>query len=466
MQIMQRDLNLNDSKERSIFARIAYGVGDFGPSMAGNTLMVFFCFFLTTIAGLSPALAGIILCLSHGWSAISTLFIGVLSDRTQSRWGRRRIWMVGSAPLLGISFLLHWWIPPWQTGMQFVYFLGVALLFQTAGNAFTIPYGALLTDLTDDQEEHLRLNGFRFGFSLSGCLGSLLLAQAINHWSSQPQQQMVILGSIGAIVIVGSILCCCWGTEEQPSTNLSQPKPTPLNVNALFNNRPLILLSGIYAFSWMALQITPTVLPYFIVNCLNLQTSAIPTIVVLIQGTALLSLMLWEWLSRQMGKKFVFGLGTSLWILATLGLIDLQPGQLPLLYGLAILMGLGMSTVYLVPLSLLPEVADLDEQVSGQRREGLLYSILVFLQKIALALGLFIVGQLLAGSGFQEAIPGPVQLLQPRSALTMIRAITVVIPAISLLTSLLLMSLYDSKAIGWNRVPQLRRATASNSHSG
>ena len=465
MQTMQSDLKSNDlsPKGLGLSARIAYGIGDFGPSMAGNTLTVFFFFFLTTIAGLSPALAGIILCLSQGWSALSTLVIGVLSDRTQSRWGRRRIWMLSSVPLLSISFLMHWWIPPWQEGLQFIYFLLVALLFQTAGNAFTIPYGALLTDLTDQQDEHVRLNGFRFGFSLSGGIGCLLLAQAVNHWSSQPQQQLAILGGICAIVAAMSILCCCLATQEQPSPSSNSanapcqspirpivpPKLTLTHFNTLLNNRPLMVLSGIYALSWSALQITPTVLPYFIVHCLNLQSSSIPAIVVLIQGTSLLSLSLWEALSRHIGKKNVFWAGTSLWILAMLGLMNLQPGQFSLLYGLAVFMGIGMSTVYLVPLSLLPEVADLDEQLSGQRREGLIYSILVFLQKIALALGLFIVGQLLAEAGFQSAIPGPVQLLQPQSALMTIRSITVILPVMSLLASLLLMGLYRVKPGQW-----------------
>jgi GPH family glycoside/pentoside/hexuronide:cation symporter len=461
---MQSDLT--KPKPLSLFTRLAYGIGDFGPSMAGNTLMVFFFFFLTTMAGLSPALAGIILCLSNAWSAISTLLVGALSDRTQSRWGRRRIWMLGSAPLLGTAFFLHWWIPPWQGWMQFSYFLGVALVFQTAGNAFTIPYGALLTDLTNQHDEHLRLNGFRFGFSLSGGIGSLLLAKGINTWISQPQQQVVILGGVCAIVAVVSILCCCFGTQEQPNERPISPIATPLQIHTLLNNHLLILLAGIYALSWFALQITPTVLPYFIVHCLNLQSSAIPTIIVLIQGSSLLSLIAWEFLSRQIGKKIVFWMGSGLWILGVLGFIELQPGQIALLYGLSVLMGVGMGTVYLVPLSLLPQVADLDEQMTGQRREGLLYSILAFLQKIALAIGLLLVGQLLAGAGFQEAIPGPVQLLQPRSALMMIRSITVMLPVISLLVSLLLMSLYDAKAVQWGRSLQPRQVAASNVNSG
>lgn len=432
-----------DKNELSLLARLAYGIGDFGPSMAGNTLMVFFFFFLTTVAGLSPDRAGIILCLSQGWSAVSTLFVGSLSDRTRSRWGRRRSWMLASVPIMAISFFLHWWVPPWQESLQFTYFLIVALLFQTAGNAFTIPYGALLNEVSDQHDEHIRLNGFRFGFSLSGCILSLLLAQVISSWVNQPQQQVFDLGVICAIAITISILCCCWGTQERANLPEAKAIESKSDWKSLLSNRSLLLLAGIYALSWMALQITPAVLPYFIVHCLQLESAAIPKIVLCIQGTALATLPLWTILSRSIGKKLTFWAGTGLWVLAALALVDLYAGRMSLVYGLSIAMGAGMATTYLIPLSMLPEVADIDELISGQRREGLLYSIMVFLQKIALALGLLAVGQLLAWSGFQQTIPGPVQLLQPNSALTLIRSITVAIPVSSLLISLLLMSLYD-----------------------
>jgi GPH family glycoside/pentoside/hexuronide:cation symporter len=425
--------------------------------MAGNTLMVFFFFFLTTVAGLSPDRAGLILCLSQGWSAVSTLLIGALSDRTQSQWGRRRIWLLGSAPVLGLSFWLHWWVPPGGEWLRFSYFLLVALLFQTAGNAFTIPYGALMTDLTDRHNEHIRLNGFRFGFSLSGCILSLLLAQVMDQWISQPQQRVFTVGLICAIAIVMSILACCWGVKESPGAGTQahkqadeQADKVPMQPsgtwNTLLYNRSLLVLAGVYALSWLALQITPALLPYFIVYCLQLDSSAIPQLVLLIQGTALATLFLWERLSHSIGKRLVFWAGTSLWILAALELLDLRPGQMGLMYMLSVLIGFGMSTVYLIPLSLLPEVAALDEQQTGQRREGLLYSILVFLQKIALAIGLFVVGQLLASADFQQAILGPIQLVQPNSALSMIRVITAFIPVMSLLASLWLMSLYEARS--------------------
>jgi GPH family glycoside/pentoside/hexuronide:cation symporter len=456
-----------DQDRLSLPTQLAYGIGDLGPSMAGNTLMVFFFFFLTTIAGLSPDLAGIILLLSNGWSAVSTLVIGAWSDRTQSPWGRRRIWMFCSAPILGASFFLHWWVPSSNDGLLFSYYLIIALLFQTAGNAFTIPYGALVTDLSENHDEHIRLNGLRFGFSLTGCIVSLLLAQGIGYWIAQPQQQLLALGLGCAIVTIASIFCCCWGTTERSiAVNTTNNSTGNFQLKELLANRPLLFLVGIYAFSWLAAQITPTLLPYFIVNCLQLEASAIPTIVLVMQGTALLALLIWEPLSRQIGKKPVFCLGSILWALAELGLFRLQAGQTVWMYALVAVMGMGIATAYLIPSSMLPEVIDSDELETGQRREGLVYSILVFLQKGILAFGLFLVGQLLAWSGFQEAIPGPIQALQPESALVAIRLIVVAFPTLALLGSLVLLYFYPiTKAVQQDTLMQLqqRRVTVSNS---
>ena len=434
--------NCSNQDKLGFSTQLAYGAGDLGPSMAGNTLIVFFFFFLTTIAGLPPNLAGVILLLSNSWSAISTLIVGILSDRTQSRWGRRRIWMLCSAPILGISFFLLWWVPPSENWLRFVYYLVIAILFQTAASAFVIPYGALVTDLTENHQEHIRLNSMRFAFSLTGCIGSLLLAQGLAHWIHQPQQQLRFLGLICALIIISSIMWCCWRTEER---SIPVTKTCQLNwheFKSLLSNKPLLILVGIYSLSWLAVQITPAILPYFVVNCMGLESSAITQIVLLIQGTALTGLFIWEPLSQQVGKKVVYWIGISFWILAELGIFQVQSGQTHLMYGLAIISGLGMATAYFIPSSMLPEVIDWDELQTGQRREGLFYSILMFLYQITIALGLFFVGQWLSWSGFQETLPGSMQIIQPDSALLAIRQAMVFLPSVALLTSLVLSYFY------------------------
>lgn len=460
--------NRFQGEKLSFSTQIAYGVADFGPSMAGNILVVFFFFFLTTVAGLPANLAGVILLLSNCWSAISTLLVGILSDRTTCAWGRRRIWMLASAPILGFSFFLLWWIPPHQDWLKFGYYLAIAILFQTAASAFVVPYSALITDLSDDHSDHLRLNSMRFGFSLAGCIGSLLLAQFISHWIYNPRQQLLELGFICALLTVLSIVSSCWKINERPHT----PKPTSPDTNhwqgikTIFGNQPLLMLVGIYALSWLAVQITPAILPYFITNCLKLNSEVVTQVVLLMQSTALIALFIWEPLSKLLGKKKVFALGSIIWIVAEIGLFYLQPGERFTMYSLAMVAGVGMSTTYFIPASMLPEVIDWDELKTGERREGLFYSIMMFIYQITFAIGLFGVGQWLDLSGFQAAIPGPIKLVQPSSALMAIRQAIVILPTAALTISLILTYFYPiNSTVHQHTIVKLKKRRLATSTS-
>lgn len=113
-------------------------------------------------------------------------------------------------------------------------------------------------------------------------------------------------------------------------------------------------------------------------------------------------------------------MGMSVWVIAQIGLFLLQPGQVVGMYVLAVMAGFGVSTAYLVPWSMIPDVIELDELNTGQRREGL-YGYMVLLQKVALAIGVFLVGQSLQVSGFLKTTAGQPIPTQPDSALWAIR---------------------------------------------
>ena len=121
----------------------------------------------------------------------------------------------------------------------------------------------------------------------------------------------------------------------------------------------------------------------------------------------------------------------------------MQPGQVGLMYLLGIMAGFGVSVAYLVPWSMMPDVIELDELQTGQRREGVFYGFMVLMQKFGLAFGLFLVGIALQASGFQENIPGQTELpIQPDTALTAIRVAVGPIPIICLVCGLFLTYFY------------------------
>jgi GPH family glycoside/pentoside/hexuronide:cation symporter len=456
--------NCSGQGKLGLFNQIAYGLGDFGPSLAGNAVLVFFLFFMTTVAGLPADLAGLIMFVAHSWSAVSTLIVGQFSDRLQTRWGRRHIWMILSAPIMAVSFILMWWVPPTSEWFRFVYYLALVLIFETAANIYLIPYGALLTDQSDDPQYHVRLNGLRFGFSLAGCMGALVIMRAIAQWEYRPTQQLWDLGLVGAFLTVASIAFCCWGTQERECTQPTNDSSRWQELKSLFQNRPLLFLVGIHALAWLAVQITPAIVPYFVNHYMDLDSTETTQVILVIQGMALMGMFIWEPLSRRLGKRVVHWLGSSIWIVASLNWLWLEPGQINQMYLLAATAGLGMSSSYLVPPSMLPEVADWDELHTGKRREGLFWSLLLFLQKFILATGLFLVGQLLNRFGFAESVPGPVEVIQPESALMAIRYLVVFVPVLALVGSLILTLIYPlDRTTYQNTLFELEKRRLANS---
>jgi GPH family glycoside/pentoside/hexuronide:cation symporter len=176
---------------------------------------------------------------------------------------------------------------------------------------------------------------------------------------------------------------------------------------------------------------------------MKLKEGDVPTLMIAVQGTALFMLFIWSYLSQKIGKKLVYFLGMSSWIIAAGGLFFLQPDQIGLMYMMAIMAGVGVSTAYLIPWSMIPDIIELDELQTGQRREGIFYGFMVLLQKFGLALGLFLVGNTLQAYGFKEAVIGQSSLpVQPESALLAIRIAVGPIPTVCLIAGLVLMYFY------------------------
>ena len=448
-------------------ARLAFGLGELGPAMAGSTLIFFLLIFLTDVAGLNPALAGSVLLIGKIWDAVNDPLIGWLADKTRSRWGRRLPWILWSALPFAILFTLHWWVPPYGLDAErsqwslFWHFVAISILFNTAYTAITLPYSALLPELTHDYDERSRLAGFRMGASLAGSIGGLLLALAVfSALAAQPpQRQYFLYGALVAVVGLVSVAVCLLGiwktalaadsARRSERRALERGIPQPARKPSLrrqlaivFSNRPYLLVCTIYLCSWLALQFTATILPYYVTNWMGLGETDWQMVALVVQGTAFLLIPLWSWLSVRLGKRLVYVLGMVFWVVAQFGLLFLERGQTGLMFGLAFLAGFGVSVGYLIPNAMLPDVMELDELETGERREGVFFGFFVFLQKTALALGTFIVGQVLALAGYQAAGAGAGGVEQPASALLAIRLAIGPLPMIALVLGVVACWLY------------------------
>ncbi len=442
----------------SLWTKLAFGAGDLGPAITANIIIFLQLVFFTNVAGIPPGLAGSILLISKIWDAVNDPIVGVLTDKTQSRrWGRRLPWLFYGAIPFGFSAFLLWIVPRFGGGTPnlwalFWYYVIVGAISQAFYTVVNLPYTAMTPELTQDYDERTQLNSFRFAFSIGGSILSLLLVQVIFIVIPEEQRELqyLVLAAIASVISTLALYWCVFGVRkralafEAKRIQANQDTEIPLfqQFKIAFSNVPFLYVIGIYLCSWLAVQITASIIPYFVVNCMGLRQADFATVMIAVQGTALLMLFVWSQVSKRLGKKVVYFMGMGLWIIAQIGLFLLRPGQVGLMYALAVMAGFGVSTAYLVPWSMIPDIIELDELKTGQRREGVFYGFMVLLQKFGLALGLFLVGLSLQSAGFLKAGPGEALPVQPDSALQAIRMAIGPLPTLSLLCGIVLAYFY------------------------
>ncbi|MCC5664365.1 MFS transporter [Nostoc sp. CHAB 5784] len=445
------------SEKLDLKTKLAYGAGDLGPAITANISVFYLLIFFTSVAGIPAGLAGTILMIGKIWDGVNDPLVGFLTDKTKSRrWGRRLPWMFYGAIPFGVLFFLQWIVPQFSAnqseniGPLFWYYVAIGILSQAFYTVVNLPYTAMTPELTQDYDERTSLNSYRFTFSIGGSILSLILTQIIFSQIADRQQRYLVLAAICTVISILGLYWCVFGVRdrilafEAKRIQTEEPASLPFfeQLKIVFSNRPFLFVIGIYLCSWLGVQITASIIPYFVVNYMGLKESDVPPVLIAVQGTALLMLFVWGALSKKIGKKVVYFLGMSLWIIAAAGLFFLKPGQIVLMYVMAVMAGIGVSTAYLIPWSMIPDVIELDELQTGQRREGIFYGFMVLLQKFGLAFGLFLVGNALQVAGFKESVAGSPLPIQPESALFAIRIAVGPIPTVCLLCGLVLTYFY------------------------
>jgi GPH family glycoside/pentoside/hexuronide:cation symporter len=432
------------SEKLSFWTKLAYGSGDLGTAIAAGLRAFFLLIFFTDVARLDPAMAGMILLINRIWDAFNDPFIGWLSDRTTSRWGRRRPWIFAGALPFGLTFFLLWVVPPFGPTGLFLYYVLISLVLDTAYTIVNVPYTALTPELTKDYDERTSLNSFRFAFSVGGALVSAVLHPIIVSSAPDPRTGYLISGLVWAVVCTVPCYIVFFAIRERPESmepHTGDSIPLAEQIRIALANRPYRFVIGLYLASWLALQLVSAVLVYYLTYYMG-TPDRIPLTLLAVQGTSFIFLFVWTAISRRYDKRLVYIAGATIWLVVQLGLAFIRPDQDYLVLPLAALAGAGVAVAYLVPWAMLPDVVDLDELETGQRREGVFYGFMVLLQKAGIALAIYFVGRALAAAGYvtpTDAVPVPTQ---PDSALQAIRFYIGPVPAAILAGSLLLALLY------------------------
>lgn len=432
----------------SVWKKIAYGSGDSGFSLTTTALALLYLDFLINVVGLAPQLAGLSIGVGRIWDAFNDLLIGTLSDRTRSRWGRRRPYLLFAAIPFGVSYILMWATP--DTSSQVVlaiYYTLMYIVFDTLFTLVNVPYVALTPELAVSYDERTSLHAYRMAFSivfgLVGAVAPLMIVDSISGPGASLEARRsayVLMAVILGAVSVPPIYLVYATARERPEY---QELPTPglrESFRIAASNRAFIIAAGVYLLTWIPIDFIQYVLVFLIRDYFHLSGADRDLIFAMLFGVATLALPLWVWVSGRWSKKGAFQSGIAFLAVVLTALSFMPPGNRALVFVLAALAGVGVSAAHAIPLAILPDVVEWDELRSGKRNEAAYYSVIALIQKLVGAVTIAVTGSALAATGY--VMSGTQGAAQPAAALAAIRFLTGPLPAVFFFLGIALVTTY------------------------
>jgi GPH family glycoside/pentoside/hexuronide:cation symporter len=417
-----------------------YGSGDLGFSLTNTILNVYFALFLTDVVGVTPAIAAVAIFIGSTWDYINDPIVGYISDRTHSRWGRRRPFLLFGALPFAAAFTLLWWRPPLESPVALaVYYALIYALYDTAATFVYMPYFALTPEMTDDYDERTSLTSTRMFFSILGSLVAFTLPLAVvDGFRAEHAWRVLMMGGIFGLVSALPLFLVFIGARERPEfMDKEQTAGWRESIKATSQNRPFVFGLVMFLFNGVTMSIIQVVLLYY-VKYVVLREAQSDQIMATIFVVAMIALPLWEWISRRLNKRWAYISGIAFLAVVLLVLSSLTPDTgMPFIMVLCVLAGIGVSAMHVMPWAIIPDAIEYGEWKTGQRQEGMFYSLITLAQKIASSIAVPLALLVLQASGYV-----PNSAIQPASAVFGIRMVAGPIPAFMICMGILFTLLF------------------------
>lgn len=428
-------------RELKPFNYISYGLGDLYGGGSFFIISTFSMYFLVTVVGLNPALAGLIPGLGKVWDSISDPLMGYITDNTKSKHGRRRVFfLIGVLPII-VTFTLIW--VPFDAGGQFakfLYYFFAYLFFYTCSTMVLVPYSALSAEMTLDFSKRNRLTGTRMIFSMIATLTAGVVAQPLIDAFGDQRTGHLVMGIFFGLFFALPYLLVFRGTWELPVAKKTPQKDLNIfrNFSSIFQNRSFQYHILMYICAYAGMDVLMAWLKFYLIDYLQrpgFVTIGLGTILI----TQIVALPVYVKIANKKGHGTAYRIGLSIWAVA-IALMGFQaPGSSTILLVLnCFLIGAGMSAGVLIPFQLLPFVADVDELITSEHRAGTYAGAMTLMRKLIQgALVLPLMGLLLELIGYQ-AHPADVVVTQGPETLMWLRILFIGSPFLLAVTGALI----------------------------
>ncbi len=392
---------------------LGYCCGDIFGGGAFTLVGMLYMNFLTDNMFLSGATVGIMMLIGKIWDSIIDPFIGNISEKASSKLGKRRIFFFAAIFHICASFVALW-VPIVNAHVivKALYFTLAYMLFATSFSLTMVPYHAMLPELTDDLQKRNKTVSIRSIFSnCSSMISGLVPAILVSLGSSIfPGCGHLFMGiafglfyTIPWIIVFRATKGIDTVNEVSEKNDDDIFKSFVKNAKTVLSNRSFRVMLGLYLLSYTAMDIFMAIFIYYVKWYMGVYGLESIKILFLGSYTGLLgifmvsevcSIPVYTKLANIKGKRFAFMCSTALWSIATLLLFVMAAPNRALIFLIipAVLMGFGAGGVAYLPWAMLPETMDVEELISGKKKDGIYSGFLTFIRQLSQALALLIVG--------------------------------------------------------------------------
>ncbi|MGL6158870.1 MFS transporter [Microbulbifer sp.] len=380
-----------------------YGVGDAGLNLLWSSTSFYLLFFYTDVLGVNAATAGLIILVAMIWDAVTDPVMGYYAEKTRSRWGSYRPYLLfGSLPL-GASFLAMFAAPVFAGQASAGALLLTHMLFRSFYTIVSVPYSALSARLTADSLQRGRVSAARMIFAT---LGALVVARYTLEIADTLGGGDRRTGFVGVAAIYGglaALMCLITflsATEARQQVAVSPPNPRQA-ATAFRNNWPFaLLLLAVLAYT-TATNIFLKGAVYYLNYTAEAASAAIGQSLAAYVIAATISIPLWSFSAELLNKRFVWIGASGLQLAVLIAFYQLQPASTAAVTAIMAVYGIGAGGFVLSIWSMLPDTVEFGQYKSGLRAESLLFGLMALTQKIALGIGIGGLGLLLQWAGYQ-----------------------------------------------------------------
>jgi len=414
------------STKLGVSAYLGYGVGDLSVNLFFQSAIIYLLFFYTDVFGISAAAAASIFLVARLVDAVTDPIMGMIADRTKTRWGKFRPYLLFGAPPLAVIAVAMFSVPDLEGDQKVFYAYATYILFSIAYTVVSIPYSGLTAVITEDAKERTNLSAYRMAFALGGGIivgvGTQPLVTFFGGGAEGFQTTIALYGVMAVLLLAVTFRY----TQEKVTAVVEKPPTVSEMISVMSRNLPLWLLIVAFLMGMLAYIVRSSAVIYYFQYNLG-RGDLFPIYMLFILLGQLAGIVITPWIANKWGKKNTYVIGAVLGMVTGVALYFTPYDALGAIFVISAAGSFFFAAPTVLAWAMLPDTVEYAEWKQGVRADGAIYATSSFFQKLAMAVGGAMAAMVLSATGYvageaqsAEALEGILLMISVGPVLAMI----------------------------------------------